>query len=378
MEPIIPASNAMAILGVLLSLVAIGMWMETRAKLAQWGGIGIILLGALVSALGVIPRSAPVYSTVVTYFVPISISLLLFKADLRRIWKESGKVFIAFIAASVATVIGGLLGMLAANLGAQEGAWVSTLISGFIGGSANTTAVADSLGLLSSPDMGVTVAAVYAVAVPFLALLLAMPQMAKLWHLFSPLDDSAAFAETPNQEANQYATAITGLSLILSVALAVIIAAVSSWFSDWVGYPPAKYLMITTLAVGFATLVPKAADQLNGHYELGQLFIYLFFAVIGASINFSLAVASGLQVMIFCVVLLTVHMLLMALAGRLLKLTGPELVIATNACILGPPTAAAMSVSKGWHNLTTPAVLCGVFGYASANYVGITLSRFLM
>ncbi|MFT7127401.1 MAG: putative membrane protein, partial [Pseudoalteromonas tetraodonis] len=369
MEPLIPASNAMAILGVLLGLVGIGMWMETKAKLAQWGTISIILLGALVSALGIIPRSAPVYGTVVTYFVPVSIALLLFKADLRRIWKESGKVFVAFIAAAIATVIGGLLGMLAADLGDQEGAWVSTLISGFIGGSANTTAVADSLGLLTSPDMGTAVAAVYAVAVPFLALILAMPQMAKVWHWFSPIDDSSAFGDVSEEQANQYATPITGLSLILSVSLAVIIAAVSTWCSVWLDYPPAKYLMITTLAVGFATLSPKAADQLNGHYELGQLFIYLFFAVIGASINFSLALENGLQVMIFCVVLLTVHMVLMAIAGRILKLNGPELLVATNACILGPPTAAAMAVSKGWHNLTTPAVLCGVFGYATANYI---------
>ena len=105
--------------------------------------------------------------------------------------------------------------------------------------------------------------------------------------------------------------------------------------------------------------------------------IYCFFAVIGVQINFVLAATEGLQIMLFTAILLTTHLVLLSLFGRWLKLNGAELAVASNACILSPPTAAAMAVAKGWHNLVTPALLCGVFGYAIANLVGITLAELL-
>ena len=40
----------------------------------------------------------------------------------------------------------------------------------------------------------------------------------------------------------------------------------------------------------------------------------------------------------------------------------------------GPTTAAALAASKGWRSLVTPAIMCGVFGYVSANFVGVFLA----
>lgn len=77
---------------------------------------------------------------------------------------------------------------------------------------------------------------------------------------------------------------------------------------------------------------------------------------------------------LFCALLLACHALLLLLIGRALRVPARALLVASNACVLGPPTAAAMAVSRGWHDLVTPGLLCGLLGYAVANLVGIALS----
>lgn len=367
--------NDFGLLAIILTLVALGIAMESRPRIGQFGVIFIILFPALLSAFNVLPRGASVYGMVVNDFVPLSLPMLLFQADLRRIWRDSGRVIIAFLGAAAATVIGAMLALPLVDLGPEEGVWVGILTAGFIGGSANAGSVAVAMDKAADPMMGVAVASVFAVAVPFLALLLTLPNMPRLWKLFSPHDSAAA--SLPPAEAAVERQSITSLSLAASIALSALICLASEALANALNYPPAKFLLITIFSVAFATLLPARAASLHGHYELGQILIYCFFAVIGVQINFVLAITEGLQIMMFTGILLTVHLVLLSLFGRALKLSGAELAVASNACILSAPTAAAMAVARGWQNLVTPALLCGVFGYAIANLVGISLAELL-
>ncbi len=65
------------------------------------------------------------------------------------------------------------------------------------------------------------------------------------------------------------------------------------------------------------------------------------------------------------------------LAGRLLRLDLAEIVIASNANMGGPTTAAAMAVARRWPALVTPAILVGTLGYAVATFVGVAVGRVL-
>lgn len=63
--------------------------------------------------------------------------------------------------------------------------------------------------------------------------------------------------------------------------------------------------------------------------------------------------------------------------GRLFKFNLEEIILASNANIGGPTTAAAMAISQGWTKLIGPSMLIGTFGYAIGTYLGIIIFNIL-
>ena len=56
--------------------------------------------------------------------------------------------------------------------------------------------------------------------------------------------------------------------------------------------------------------------------------------------------------------------------GKLFKFNIEEVMLACNANIGGPTTAAALAISKGWTKLVGPIMVIGTVGYVIGNYVG--------
>ena len=73
----------------------------------------------------------------------------------------------------------------------------------------------------------------------------------------------------------------------------------------------------------------------------------------------------------------SIHMAVVLAGGRLLRLPTDALLIASNANVGGPATAAAMASSKGWQHLVQPAMLTGSLGYAVATAVGCAMGAWM-
>ena len=86
---------------------------------------------------------------------------------------------------------------------------------------------------------------------------------------------------------------------------------------------------------------------------------------------------NGRAVGILFAVLQAIMYSTMGIFGKLLKFNLEDIILASNANIGGPTTAAAMAISKGWINLVGPIMLIGTLGYIIGTYAGTFIGQFL-
>ena len=74
--------------------------------------------------------------------------------------------------------------------------------------------------------------------------------------------------------------------------------------------------------------------------------------------------------LVLTAIMVCVNMLFCFFGAKLFKCDLEDAIIASNANIGGPTTAAGMAISQGWTKLVGPAMLVGVLGYVVGNYLG--------
>ena len=367
-----------ALWAVMLGLTAFAFWAETTTLGRTVSGVALAMIAAMIlSNVNLIPKSAPAYSLVWSYLVPLAIPLLLFKADLRRIIPETKGMFAAFLLGTVGTVIGTVLGVLILPLG-ENGAKLAGIFSAtYTGGSMNMAAVGEAL-QVDSALMAVSVAADSVVGKTYLVFMALIPALGILrrWLPSTIMDQ----ADREGEEVVSHATETVSLNLLhisFSLLLSLSICAVGYASANFLGVSNYGILFITALTVAVANLFPKQMMKLEGDYEIGMFFMYLFFVVVGAGADVIKMFDSALIIVLFAAIIILCHLIVLFLGSRLLKLDLAEAIIASIACASGPSVAAALAAGKRWRALITPAVMLGVLGYVVANFLGVTLATLL-
>ena len=146
---LISADNSWALFAILTAIAAIAIFMEQKWTWAsKISGCVIALIGAMIlSNLKIIPLDAPAYDFVWDYIVPAAIPLLLFKANLKKIWKDSGRTLIIYLLSGLGTVAGGFLAYYALRNSIPDLVKITPMMVGsYVGGSANLVAMADAFG----------------------------------------------------------------------------------------------------------------------------------------------------------------------------------------------------------------------------------------
>ena len=142
-------------------------------------------------------------------------------------------------------------------------------------------------------------------------------------------------------------------------------------FMDFTGkFLGSPYVWITTISVAVATCFSDEAEKLHGAQEIGTYFIYLFLFVIGVPANIFTVLTEAPLFLALTLLMVVVNMLFCFIGAKALKFDLEDAIIASNANIGGPTTAAGMAVSQGWGRLVGPAMLVGVLGYVIGNYAG--------
>lgn len=379
--PLIDPDQTFALSAAIMVIVAFGLWAESQRWGQQLGGPLILLAVSMAASnFGIIPYSAPLYGTIAGVLVPMAIPLLLLRADLRTIFAESGPMLVAFLLAAGATIVGALVAAQLIDMGPLHAEIAGTITSSYIGGSLNFVATAEAVGIKDSSVYVASLSADAVGAVIFLVMLMLMPTIGFIRRAMPSRfigqgpEAVAAEVDVPaTKEAKPFrlATAANGL------ALSLVICAVSSGLASLLQADAFFVLIVTALSLVVANFAKPVVRRVESEFELGTLFMYVFFAVIGAGANISEVLGAALPIIMFITVMVVVHLCLLVIIGKLMKLDLAEVLIASNACILGPAPAAALAASKGWQPLVAPGILVGMLGYAIATFIGVAITAVL-
>jgi len=395
-HPLIQADNTIGLLGAMCISVALSIWLEQKYNWASKvsGAIIALILAMVMANIGIIPTSCPLYDDVVWgIVVPVGLPLLLLQCNLKKIWKETGRMLVIFLIGAVGTVAGAFLAyfLLRGPFGDAPGlAGVAAMMTGsYIGGGVNFAAMASQFN--NQYTASATVADNLLMALYFFVLI-AFAGMRFFRKNFSHPNIDAVEAGVSKEAAQTQAAAfwsrkdISLKDIALNVAYAVAVVWLSQIiggfftglvpedpnpFMDFVGkFFGSQYVWITTISVLVATYFTKAVDKMNGSQEIGTYLIYLFLFVIGVPANIYTVVTEAPLLLVFTFIMVVVNMFFCFGAAKIFKFNLEDAIIASNANIGGPTTAAGMAISQGWSALVGPAMLCGVLGYVVGNYLG--------
>ena len=379
--PLIAADNTLLLLSALVVLVATGF----AGEKTRWGRTLsaplLILLGAmLLSNVGIIPYSAPMYGTVSSVIVPMAIPMLLLRADLKKVFAESGPMLLAFTVAVVLTVVGAYVGAFLIDLGEYEAQITGVLAASYIGGSVNFVATSQAVEFNDSSTYVATLSADAVGAVLFLLLLMSLPALGFARRAMPSrfIDAEQNEAIDPNAHLASDDSSFDLPKAINGLALSLLICAVSQGIVTLFNTPNLFIIIITVLALLVANFGKPLLKHVQTEFEIATFMMYVFFAVIGAGADLGQVLGAALPATLFLVVLILVHLGLLLLVGRLLRLDLAEAMVASNACILGPPTAAALAASRGWRELVMPGMLVGILGYSIGTFIGVGIYQSLV
>jgi uncharacterized membrane protein len=378
---LIGPEQTFALSAVIMLHVAFSLWAERKSWGQQLGGPLLLLAIAMAAAnTGIIPHSAPVYDTIAGLLVPMAIPLLLLRADFKTIFSESGPMLIAFMVAAGATVVGALVGVALIDMGPLEAQIAGTVTSSYIGGSLNFVATAEAVGIKDSAIYVAGLSADAVGAVLFLVLLMLMPAIGFLRRAMPSKfigADAAALQELRSAPETEEVKPFNLAQVANGIAVSLVICAVSVLLTTLLKIDSLFILVVTALSLLVANFAKPVLRHVSSEFEVGTLFMYIFFVAIGAGANLGDVLDSALPILLFIVVLVLVHLGLLVIVGRWMKLDLAEVMIASNACILGPAPAAALAASKGWQPLVAPGILVGLLGYAIATFIGVALTEVL-
>jgi uncharacterized membrane protein len=339
------------------------------------------------------------------FVVPFALALTLLATDLRLLVRSRDAV-LAFACAALGTLAGTAVAFAACARALGPAAWqlAACLCASYIGGSVNFAATAAALGMLGANDaltspvtmeaipgcMGhqaggrALIAAAMALdnlmMALFLAALLAWP--APRPESVEGADSTAAAALDAADEPVPAGARVLGIVAACCVAAACCVCADAA--ASALRFPGAALALVAVLAAAASALAsalsrrPAAASLGPGFNAVPAALLLLFFAALGASAGPAAALQVGPAAAAFIALQLGVHLAVTLAAGAALRLPRHLLLLASNAAVGGPATAAAMASARGWADLAPAAVLLGTLGYLVGTAAGVAVGALLL
>lgn len=380
-------SSPWALLVVLVATVAAADVVGRMGAVRKLGpAMIVILLGAVLANLGVIPSAAaggPVYDQIFAIVTPAAIFLVLLDINLASLRKAGGTMIAAFLIGSLGVALGVIAAFwvlpMAATLGPQAPPFAGMFAATYIGGAANFNAVAVGYGVFGSGNAFTAALVVDNVMTQlWLMVLLALPAVLLRFTRFSA---QAYGGEDPSDAAEGEPAAFSSLAISVPLALALAAVFISGLAAEWLsaaGLPLPSILILTTLALALAQI--PGVQRLRLAQPLGVWGMLLFLACIGASADLAALAASrglGLLLFGFVALVMAIHLAVLLAYGWWRRVDPAVLAMASVTNIGGSTTAFVMAEAHRREDLLLPGILVGALGNAIGTYAGFAIAELL-
>lgn len=373
-------TDPVAVLLTLAVVVYIALRLEERYTVFRSLGSALvgILLGMVLSNLGVLPGESRTYEFLFGPGVSLGIALILLSVDVRSVIRAGPRMLAAFGIGALGTAVGATIAGLtmAPSIGPETWKLTGQYTGTYIGGGMNFAALGQALGT-SSDLFTAAVAADVIVTAIWMAACLAVPVL--LARGGPPAVAVAAGTPPPSGDEPvtlERALHNSGRPVPLAHAAALVAIAVGAvWGAGQLAarIPLLPEVLWLTTIVLIAAQIP-AVKALVGGALWGNYLVLLFLASNGARSVVANIFHIGPGVFYFALVTVACHGLVIFGVGRLARIDLGTLAVASQANVGGAASAMAMASARGYADRLLPGVAVGLLGYAVGNYAGFAVA----
>lgn len=344
------------------------------------------ILGIILGNIGIMkPDMKPLQDNFTSVTIALALPLLLFSINLKQWSRLALKTGLAVIFGIISVLLVIVIGHYFFKDKIEECWKVSGLMVGvYIGGTANMAAIMKALN--GNPDTFILVNAYdILICMAYFLFLITFAQklVGKFLLPFKPMNTHVHLSnEVDDFDGWDAYKGIASKEVLWPLLVAVLLSGAVVGVSLFLKpYFPADYqlagliLCITALSI-LLSLVP-AINRIQKTFQSGMYLIVIFCIVVGSMANFSMFSAKSLYLALFIVVVIAGSLFFQIIFSKIFKIDTDTTLITSTAFIFSAPFVPTVANALKNKEIILSGITIGIIGYATGNFLGITLAYFL-
>ena len=378
----IPLQDPMAILVYLIAIIGLIYYLNSKSEFSGLFKylptvIWIYFLPMFSTTLGILPESSVLYDWIKTYLLPPALILLLLSSNFPALKKLGSKAILIMFIATISVVIGGIVSFTIFASWLPYNSWkgLGALSGSWIGGSANMVAVGSSIG---TPDdlFGIMIIVDTIVGYGWMGIVIffsAYQERIDRWNGVKTSLIENINIQMSDIDSKRRPIRFIDLITILSIGMigGYYSLKIGEWLPD-LGRIVTSFgwtiIIVSILGIIFS-LTPLSDLENAGASHIGNFFLYLLLATIGAKANLTSIIYAPVFLLVG-ICWIAVHAAILFVGGRLLKV--PMFLIATSSqANIGGVVSAPIIATVYQKSLAPVGLLMGVLGNIIGIYFGL-------
>ncbi len=376
----------------LLAILGLVFWLSTLPALKKFFDIvppviWAYFLPMFATTFGIIPAASPLYDWMTQYLLPFALFLLMITVDLPAILRLGKVALLMMLAGTFGIMIGAPIVYLLFGAFLPPDAWqgLASLSGSWIGGTANLVFIQQHVGM-TADMLGPIIVVDTVVGYGWMGVLIFLSAFQDRFDRWIKADKSALDAMNDRlAELDTERKPISTADICVIVSLAFVASVIGVWAGAALPVPAiggisiigastwAILLVVTTGLV--LSFTPLRRYERAGASRIGYFGLYLLLTSIGAKANLA-AVLDAPLFLVTGIVWITIHILILLVAARLLR--APLFFVATGSMAnIGGPASAPIVAGVYLPAMAPVGLLMAVAGYIIGIYGALAVAEML-